>query len=97
MKDKVNSELLQNIAHLARLEFEAESEEKMIADLNLILDWMEKLDELDTSNVEPLIHISEEINQVREDKAEEALEHEKGLASAPKRDSDYFRVPKVLE
>lgn len=94
---KANKETLRKIAHLARLEFDPAAEQHMLNSLNDILNWVDKLNEIDTSQVEPLIHMSAEINVLREDVAQEPLPHDKGLLNAPKKDSDYFRVPKVLE
>lgn len=94
---KVDKNTLRKIAHLARLEFDPKHEESMIKSMTDILTWVEKLNEVDTKKVAPLIHLSEEINVVREDELRPHLEHEKGLKNAPKKDSDYFRVPKVLE
>ena len=94
---KLDKESLKKIAHLARLEFEEEGAEKMMADMSKILSWVEKLNELDTEGVEPLTHMSVEENVLRNDTAQEALPHELGLKNAPVKDSDYFRVPKVLE
>jgi len=88
---------IRKLAHLARLEFDETKEQEMLQDLNKILDWMEKLRELDTSAVEPLTHMSEEVNVLREDVAHNAITHEQGLRNAPRKDSDYFRVPKVLD
>lgn len=95
MKLDINS--LKKIAHLARLEFDESGAKKMTRDMTQILDWVEKLNELDTSEVEPLITMSSEENIMREDKVGTHLEHEKALKNAPQRDSDYFRVPKVME
>jgi aspartyl-tRNA(Asn)/glutamyl-tRNA(Gln) amidotransferase subunit C len=94
---QITKETVRKIAHLARLEFKEADEEKMQQDLNNILTWMEKLQEIDTENVEPLTHMSSEINVMREDAVGEPLSHERGLLNAPKKDSDYFRVPKVME
>jgi aspartyl-tRNA(Asn)/glutamyl-tRNA(Gln) amidotransferase subunit C len=94
---EINKETLQKIAHLSRLELDEASSEKMMKSLTEILDWVEKLNEIDTSNVEPLFTMSSEVNSLREDKVTEHLEHERGLKHAPKRDSDYFRVPKVMD
>lgn len=94
---KVDKDTLRKIAHLARLEFDPKHEESMIKSLTSILDWVEKLNEVDTENVSPLIHLSEEVNVLREDEVRPHLEHERGLKNAPKKDSDYFRVPKVLD
>ncbi|ADR23440.1 glutamyl-tRNA(Gln) amidotransferase subunit C 1 [Marivirga tractuosa] len=93
----INKETLEKIAHLARLEFDEKSEEKMLKDMNNMLSFVEKLQELDTDNVEPLQAMSFEINQMREDKIKEHLSREKGLKNAPKKDQEYFRVPKVIE
>ena len=93
----INKETLKNIAHLARLEFEEKEADKMILNMNKILTWMEQLNEVNTDNVMPLIHISQEVNVLREDVVKPSLSHEKGLFNAPKKDSNYFRVPKVIE
>jgi len=93
---KADKETIKKLAHLARLDFEGKDEESMINSLNKILDWVEKLKEVNTDNVEPLIHMSSELNVLREDHAENTLTHKEALANAPKKDSDYFRVPKFL-
>ncbi|MGY6557721.1 MAG: Asp-tRNA(Asn)/Glu-tRNA(Gln) amidotransferase subunit GatC [Nitritalea sp.] len=94
---KIDTSTIQKLAHLSRLEFDAQGVEKMKADLSQILDWMEQLNEVDTEGVEPLTTMSSEVNVLREDVLGEHLPHEEGLKNAPQRDSDYFRVPKVLE
>jgi aspartyl-tRNA(Asn)/glutamyl-tRNA(Gln) amidotransferase subunit C len=94
---KTDLQTLLQIAHLARLELDKASEEKMLHDLNRILDWVEQLNEVDTTGVEPLTHMSEEVNVMREDEPQQPLPHDKALLNAPKKDSDYFRVPKVLD
>jgi aspartyl-tRNA(Asn)/glutamyl-tRNA(Gln) amidotransferase subunit C len=88
---------LRKLAHLSRLEFDESKEQEMLHDLNKILSWVDKLRELDTEAVEPLIHISQEINVFRKDMAENTISHEEGLLNAPRKDKDYFRVPKVIE
>lgn len=94
---KIDKESIKKIAHLARLEFDESSAEKMSQDMSQILDWVEQLNELDTTNIDPITTMSSEVNDMREDKAGNHLSHEAGLKNAPKSDSDYFRVPKVLE
>jgi aspartyl-tRNA(Asn)/glutamyl-tRNA(Gln) amidotransferase subunit C len=93
---KIDKETIRKIAHLARLEFQEKDEETQFKDFNKILDWMDKLNEVNTDHVEPLIHMSEEINVLREDVALDSLTHAEALKNAPKKDSDYFRVPKFL-
>lgn len=94
---KIDKESIKKIAHLARLEFDESSAEKMSKDMSQILDWVEQLNEVETSEVEPLTTMSSEINDMREDKVTSHLTHEEALKNAPKRDANYFRVPKVLE
>jgi len=94
---KITPEIVQKTAHLARLELDETAEVKMTLDMIAITDWMDKLNEVDTDEVQPLIHMSEEMNVMRIDQVAHVLSHEDGLKNAPKRDSDYFRVPKVIE
>ncbi|GAB3306457.1 Asp-tRNA(Asn)/Glu-tRNA(Gln) amidotransferase subunit GatC [Hymenobacter tenuis] len=88
---------LRGLAHLARLEFDDTKEQQMLGDLNKILDWVDQLRQLDTTDVEPLVHLSQEVNVMRPDEAHNSVSHQAGLSNAPRKDSDYFRVPKVLE
>jgi aspartyl-tRNA(Asn)/glutamyl-tRNA(Gln) amidotransferase subunit C len=94
---KINRELLDKITHLARLEFNEKEAEKMIADMSAIVEWVEKLKEVDTEGVEPLTTMSYEINAVRDDDVKEHLSRERALFNAPDKDTEYFRVPKVIE
>lgn len=94
---QIDNETVKKIAHLSRLEFDQKEEDEMVKELNKIINWMDKLNEVDTSQVEPLIHMSAEINVFREDAVHNHLDHKAALVNAPKKDSDYFRVPKVIE
>ena len=94
---KIDKELLNKIAHLARLEFDENTADEMMRDMSEILTWVEKLNELETEDVAPLTTMSHEINVMRNDEVGEHLSHERALQNAPRKDSDYFRVPKVLE
>jgi aspartyl-tRNA(Asn)/glutamyl-tRNA(Gln) amidotransferase subunit C len=94
---KVDVETINKLAHLSRLELSPTETEAMTQNLSAVLDWMDKLNEVDTTGVEPLIHISEELNVLRADETEAPLSHERALRNAPRHDSDYFRVPKVIE
>ena len=94
---KINRDVLDKIAHLARLEFDEKDAGKMMKDMTAIVNWVEKLNEVDTEGVEPLTTMSHEINSLREDEVKPHLDHEEAVKNAPKKDSDYFRVPKVLE
>ena len=94
---KITEETVDHIAHLARLEFEGERKVAIQSDLERIITFMDKLQEVDTENVEPLIFMSTEINRVREDIPADTVTQEQALKNAPQRDSDYFRIPKVLD
>lgn len=94
---KVDKDTLKKIAHLARLEIKEEDEQKVMDDMTKIITWVEKLNEIDTEGIEPLTSMSYEVNVMREDEVKPHLDHERALKHAPKKDSDYFRVPKVLE
>ena len=93
----IDNKTLQKIAHLARLELDPSKENQLKVDMEEILTWVEKLNELDTDGIEPLINMSFEINAFREDKVVEPLSQKRGLFNAPDRSGDYFKVPKVLE
>lgn len=94
---KIEKETLDKLAHLARLEYDEKDSHKMLADLNNIVAFVEKLKELDTTGVEPLTTMSHEINALREDEVKGQLPKAEALLNAPKKDADFFRVPKVLE
>lgn len=93
---KIDKATVDHIANLARLEFENEAKDEIVKDLNNIVAFVEKLNELDTAGVEPLIYLSEEINILREDDAKLVITQKEALMNAPKKDSDYFKVPKVI-
>ena len=94
---KVNKETLQKIALLARLEIKEEDQESQIKDLNNILNWVDKLNEVNTKGVEPLAHMSKEINSYREDKAENTLDRNSALDLSPNSSEEFFKVPKVIK
>ena len=94
---KITEELIDHIAHLARLEFQGEDKVSIQKDMERMIEFVDKLSEVDTANVEPLIFMSEEMNRLRDDEPEVTLTHEEALKNAPKKDSDYFRIPKVLD
>jgi len=93
----IDKETVEKVAHLARLELVEDEKEKMIEDMSKILDFMAKLNEIDTSGIEPLVYMTNEINVVREDVVKQEITHEEALLNAPKHDEDYFLVAKVIE
>jgi aspartyl-tRNA(Asn)/glutamyl-tRNA(Gln) amidotransferase subunit C len=93
----IDPHTIYKIAHLARLNVE-ESEMAGIAEsLEQILSWMEKLNELDTEGVEPLVHMSAEINSFRQDVASTPITAEMALSNGPLTRDSFFIVPKVLD
>ena len=94
---KVNNKLVEHLAHLSRLDFDDDSKQKMKFDFEKMLDFVAKLEKVDTANVEPLSYMSSELNVLREDKVEEVLTQEQALRNAPVNDTDYIRIPKVIE
>ncbi len=85
------------MADLARLRLTDEEAEQLQQDMNDILEYMDLLEQLDTSEVPPLEHVTELHTPLREDKAKQPVDHEEALKNAPDADSDYFRVPRVIE
>lgn len=85
------------MAGLARLQLSEEEVKSFKEDMNDILGYMELLEEVDTENVEPLEHVIDLESRLRKDEAKEPLPHDEALKNAPDADSDYFRVPKVIE
>jgi len=94
---KITEQTVDRIAELSKLEFNAAEKQVLVGDMNKILTFMEKLNEMDTEGVEPLIYMTDEVNALRKDEVKHDVSHEEALKNAPKKDSDYFRVPKVLE
>jgi len=93
----ISTEKVEALAHLARLSFTSEEKENMREDLEKILAMCEALKQVDTEGVEPLIYMTETHNELRQDEVKQEISHEQALKNAPKSDSDFFRVPKVID
>lgn len=94
---KVDKVTLDRLANLARLRFSSSEEGAIKNDLQRIVDFCEQLDRVETEGVEPLIYMTEESNNLREDVVKPALNKELALKNAPLADSDYFKIPKVIK
>jgi aspartyl-tRNA(Asn)/glutamyl-tRNA(Gln) amidotransferase subunit C len=92
----IDDKKIEELSHLARLEFNAEEKLAIASDLDKILAFCTKLDELDTVGVEPLIYLSQEHTVLREDLAKLGIDKTLAFKNAPSSDSDYFKVPKVI-
>ena len=94
---KINRKVVENVANLARLEFNEEEKELYVTQLNSIFTYMEKLNELDTREIPPTSHAISQANVFREDVVIESRNREKSLDNAPEVDRGYFKVPKIIE
>lgn len=95
-KIEINDQLIDKLCNLARLEYDAAGKEEIKKDLSRIIGFIGKLDELETSSVEPLIFMTDEHNVLRADEVTNMVSQKEALKNAPGKDSDYFKVPKVL-
>jgi aspartyl-tRNA(Asn)/glutamyl-tRNA(Gln) amidotransferase subunit C len=93
---EVNDALVDKLAHLARLKFDTSEKEEIKKDLQKMIAFVEKLNELDTTGVEPLLHMSDEINVLRQDEIKGSISREDALKNAPLHDEQFFKVPKVI-
>lgn len=93
---KITDEIVDQIAHLARLEFNGAEKENIKADLTNMIAFVDQLNTVDTEGVEPLIFMSEAINVLREDVYKPSITQSEALKNAPNADSDYFKIAKVL-
>jgi aspartyl-tRNA(Asn)/glutamyl-tRNA(Gln) amidotransferase subunit C len=93
---EVNDALVDKLANLARLQFNEEEKENLRKDLQRMIAFVDKLNELNTDGVEPLLHMSDTVNVLREDLVQGSISREEGLKNAPDTDGVYFRVPKVI-
>lgn len=94
---KIDKDTVDKLSNLSRLEFDGKEKDEIIHDLNRMLDFVGKLNEIDTSGIEPLIYMNNEKNVFRKDEVKQVLTQKEALANAPKKDSDYIKVPKVVE
>jgi aspartyl-tRNA(Asn)/glutamyl-tRNA(Gln) amidotransferase subunit C len=97
MAKKIDQSQVIKVAKLSRLDLTEDEVQEFTGQLSAILDYVEKMNELDTTGVEPLAHCLPVSNVLREDSAKESLGTEKVLANAPQRDDEFFKVPKILD
>jgi aspartyl-tRNA(Asn)/glutamyl-tRNA(Gln) amidotransferase subunit C len=93
----VSKKDVEHIAKLAKLKFDDKQKEKLQGELNKVLEYIDKLNELDLSNVEPLESINDAENVFREDEAKHGVTKEEALKNAPDKTDNFFKVPKVLD
>ncbi len=96
MTTKIDEAQVRRVALLGRLELSDEEVAQFSGQLSDIVTYIEKLNELDTDNVEPLAHCLPVHNVLREDVPKPSLTNDQALANAPARENEYFKMPKVL-
>ena len=94
---EMNDQLVEKLAHLSRLQFNESEKAEIKNDLQRMIGFVEKLNELNLDGVEPLMHMSEEINVLREDEIKGSVSREEALKNAPLHDDQFFKVPKVIK
>ena len=94
---KIDKQTIDKVADLARIEIQEGEVETLINEMSKILTFMEKLNELDTTHVEPLVYMNKEVNVWRDDEVIAEIGVEDGLKNAAKHNERYFMVPKIIE
>ena len=93
----VDSKTVDRIATLAKLEFNEEEKQEITQDMNRMLDFIDQLEKVDTEGVEPLIYMLEEETEMRSDEVKQSISQKEALKNAPEKDTDFIKVPKVLD
>lgn len=93
---KITDELLEKLARLSGLRFEEEEKSSIRGDLEKMIGFVDKLNELDLSGTDPLLHITNNVNEWREDESGHMLGQEEALRNAGLHDGQFFKVPKVI-
>ena len=93
---QINTEIIDKLAALSRLSFDEEDKAQLLQDLNNMLGFVDKLNETDTSGVEPLLHITSSENIFREDEVKTEVTKAEVLSNAGLKNADFFMVPKVI-
>jgi len=93
---KIDENMVDNLAHLARLRFDVQEKESIRMDLEKMVAFVEQLQTIDTKGVEPLLHISDAANILREDAIKGSVTKQEALLNSPVADDTFFKVPKVI-
>ncbi len=93
----IDENLISRLENLARLELSREERQQLLGDMNNIIQMVEKLQKLNTEEVEPLVYINEEVNVLRNDDIKNQIAQKTALKNAPEKTEVYFKVPKVID
>lgn len=94
---QIDDQLISRLELLARLQLSDAEKDRLKTDLNSILAMVEKLNDLDVDDVEPLVYLNEALNRPRKDEVQNQVSREEALRNAPDQDGKFFRVPKVID
>lgn len=94
---EVNDALVDKLAQLSKLEFNVAEKSEIKNDLQRMISFVDKLNELDLAGAVPLLHMTDETNVLREDEVKGSVSREEGLKNAPEHDDKFFKVPKVIK
>lgn len=92
----IDDATVDKIASLSKLEFTGDEKAEIKEDMNKMLSFISKLEEIDTEGIEPLIHMTDDVNVLRKDVVKMEITQEEALRNAPKKDSTYIKIPKVV-
>ena len=93
----IDNSTVKKVAKLARLKVDANEEQNLKNELNNILEWVDKLQKVDTENIDPMLSVSNEPMPMREDMVTSKLDNKQILSNAPEKKAGFFVVPKVVE
>jgi aspartyl-tRNA(Asn)/glutamyl-tRNA(Gln) amidotransferase subunit C len=93
----IDTALVDRLAELSKLEFEDAEKQRLVTDLQKIMNLIDKLNEVDVTGVAPLVYMNDTEVQWREDEIKGMVTKSEALLNAPQKDSDYFKVPKVIK
>ncbi|MGI6460538.1 MAG: Asp-tRNA(Asn)/Glu-tRNA(Gln) amidotransferase subunit GatC [Candidatus Hydrogenedentales bacterium] len=94
---KITPEDVEEVARLAQLTLDDDATRRLAEEMGAILSYLDKLNDLNTDQVEPMLHVPDRVNVYREDEVQPSLTREEAFQNAPQTDSEYFLVPKILE
>ena len=94
---EVTDAMIKNLAHLARLRFAEEEKPSIKKDMQKMIAFVEQLNGIDTAGIEPLLHMGDAMNVLREDEVQGSVSRDEALLNAPEKDEQFFKVPKVIK
>ena len=94
---QITIQTIDKLANLSQLQFNDEEKVALQSDLGKMIGFIQQLEKVDTTGIEPLLHISDAVNVLREDELKGSITREEALLNAPSKDEQFFKVPKVIK